>query len=405
MPEFLPGLELCRIFYTEAVRPLLDDAFPGLPHAAARLGPGSDVLGHDTARSTDHDWGPQLTLFLSAADHDRHGPAIDELLRRRLPGQVRGWPTNFEPPHARVRVMTPTSGPVAHRVGITTVRAWSMAQLGVDAAGPLGFADWVALPAQRLAETAGGAVFHDASGELTRLRRRLAWYPDEVWRYLLAAEWTQIAQEEAFPGRALEAGDELGSLVVAARLARRVMRLVLLLRRRFPPYSKWIGTAFAATGFPVDLTGVADPARRPGVLCEAYETAGRWQNDLGLCPPVDATRRPFHDRPYQVIDAARFAAALWPRPGPLGAVDQYADSTDLLMNPALCQAVAAAVLPAVPGDPAALDGPAVLGGPAAPGGLDLCGRLDLPGGVGLSGRPDLSGDADLPGPAGPVGAG
>src|SRR5689334_22530799 len=41
MPEFLPGVEPARLFYTEAVRPLLGD----LLHAAARLGPGPDVLG------------------------------------------------------------------------------------------------------------------------------------------------------------------------------------------------------------------------------------------------------------------------------------------------------------------------------------------------------------------------
>ncbi|TDC71161.1 HtaA domain-containing protein, partial [Streptomyces hainanensis] len=39
--------------YEEAVRPLLDEHLPGLPYAAARIGPGSEVLGFDTARSAD----------------------------------------------------------------------------------------------------------------------------------------------------------------------------------------------------------------------------------------------------------------------------------------------------------------------------------------------------------------
>ena len=52
---FIPGLELSRAFYHNAVRPLLDAAFPGLPHAAALLGDGSKVLGLDDVRSTDHD--------------------------------------------------------------------------------------------------------------------------------------------------------------------------------------------------------------------------------------------------------------------------------------------------------------------------------------------------------------
>jgi hypothetical protein len=70
------GLELCRLFYAEAVRPLLGD----LPHAAARIGGGSDVLGFDTERSTDHDWGPRLELFLAGG----YRADIDEMLAQRL---------------------------------------------------------------------------------------------------------------------------------------------------------------------------------------------------------------------------------------------------------------------------------------------------------------------------------
>ena len=47
------------------------------------------------------------------------------------------------------------------------------------------------------------------------------------------------------PGRCAEAGDELGLVVVTARLARDLMCLCLLMDRRYPPHSKWLGTAFA----------------------------------------------------------------------------------------------------------------------------------------------------------------
>ncbi len=57
---FGPGLRLAGEFYAGAVRPVLDQAFPGLRYAAALLGPGSEMLGFGTGRSTDHDWGPRL---------------------------------------------------------------------------------------------------------------------------------------------------------------------------------------------------------------------------------------------------------------------------------------------------------------------------------------------------------
>jgi hypothetical protein len=339
---FLPGLQLCEVFYHDAVRPLLERAYPGLPHAAARIGPGSDVLGYDSARSTDHDWGPRLTLFLDAGDAARHGAGIDALLRDRLPKHVLGRPTHFTPPDARVRVMTATDGPVAHRVEITTVADWVVAQFGAPFTGSL--LDWLAAPTQVLAETTGGAVYHDGPGDLTALRAAVAWYPTDVWRYVLAAQWAQIAQEEAFPGRAAEAGDTLGGYVITARLARHVMRLRLLQQRRYPPYSKWLGTAHAALPGGVDVDD----------LCGAYEDTARRQNDLGLSAPVDATRRPYFDRPYPVIDAGRFAAALRAAvtdPAvaalpPVGGVDQYVDSADVLGSPALRRAVTAAVLDA-----------------------------------------------------------
>jgi hypothetical protein len=358
-PPFLPGLRLCRDFYTGAVRPILDDAYPGLSHAAARVGQGSEVLGLDTPRSVDHDWGPRLELFLPAADVERHGADISALLAARLPKDVHGWPTNFEPPDARVRVMAATTGPVAHRVLVTDVATWSAGLLGFDARRPPGLLDWLATPTQRLAETVGGEVFHDGPGELTALRERLRWYPDDVWRYLLAAQWTRIGQEEAFTGRAAEAGDELGSRVVAGRLAREVMRLCLLLARCFPPYGKWLGSAFRRlpeadriAAALHDALATGDPERRQDALCTAFEATGAWQNRLGVADPVEATRRPYFDRPFPVIEAGRFAAALLagitdPAVAglpPIGGIDQYVDSTDALSGPHRARAIVAAAL-------------------------------------------------------------
>jgi hypothetical protein len=55
------GLELARGHYHDAVAPLVGDRV----HSAALLGWGSDVLGFDTERSTDHGWGPRLQVFVA----------------------------------------------------------------------------------------------------------------------------------------------------------------------------------------------------------------------------------------------------------------------------------------------------------------------------------------------------
>ena len=60
-------------------------------------------------------------------------------------------------------------------------------------------------------------------------------------------------------------------------------------------------------------------------------------NDLGLTDPLDTSIRDYFSRPYEVLRADRFAAALLATitdPAlrelpPVGAIDQYVDSTDL----------------------------------------------------------------------------
>ena len=51
MSTFVPGAELSRRLYDEVVHPVLSARFPDLPHTAALLGRGSEVLGFDDARS------------------------------------------------------------------------------------------------------------------------------------------------------------------------------------------------------------------------------------------------------------------------------------------------------------------------------------------------------------------
>jgi hypothetical protein len=354
--SFVPGLTLAGEYYTQVVRPLLDAACPGLPHSAALLGAGSEVLGFDSGRSTDHDWGPRLQIFLADGEAGRHTAGIETALARGLQPAFRGYPTAFPRSHE-------PGGRARPGVEVAGIGGWLTARLGFDPRTGVSLLDWLATPAQRLAEVTTGRVFHDGTGELGRARAHLSWYPDDVWRYVLACQWHRIAEEEAFPGRCAEAGDELGSAVVTARLARDLMRLGLLMGRRYPPYSKWLGTAFArmpaagplAAALAAAVTA-ADWPSREAHLGRAYRAAAAWHNDLGLTAPLDPGTRPFYDRPYQVLGAGRFTGAL--RAGiagpplrrlPLtGACDQFIDSTPALGDLTLLRAATAASLNQLP---------------------------------------------------------
>lgn len=348
-PAFVPGVELAGRLYREAVRPLLDRHFPGLVHTAALIGPGSEVLGFDTARSTDHDWGPRLQLFLRPRDVGR-GADISGLLAERLPAAIAGYSTNLVPAEdSGTRHMRPADGLVQHGVEVIELGAWLMDHLGFDPRVEITTDDWLATPTQALAEVTKGAVFHDGLNQLDAVRQRLAWYPDDVWRYVLACQWHRIGEEEAFVGRCAEVDDELGSAVIAARLVRDLMRLCLLLNRVYPPYGKWLGSAFrtlpCSSRLAPMLTAALGAGDREQHLADAFEAVASLHNEAGLTQPVDPRTRSFHDRPYRVLHTERFAAPLMatvhnPALRALtGAIDQFVDNTGALTDRRLARAM------------------------------------------------------------------
>jgi hypothetical protein len=328
--DFVPGLELSRGFYEEVVRELVGD----VQHSAALLGPGSDVLGWDNVRSTDHAWGPRLQVFVDAEDVARVRQAIDT----SLPDTFRGWPTRYGWDDV----------PVSHHVEVVPLRDWIAEHIGFDPRDGVELAHWLATPQQLLLEVTRGAVHHDPVGDLAAVQEALAWYPDEVWLWLVACQWRRIDQEEPFVGRAAEVGDELGSRIVAARLVRDLVRRAFLLERRYAPYSKWLGTGFrelvAGTTLRdplLDVLAATDYTAREEALVRAVRSAAVLHNAAGVTEPVDDEVGLFHARPFRVLGSSRFVDACLERVSDprlrrlrlVGAIDQLADSTDLLSEP------------------------------------------------------------------------
>lgn len=330
MGQFRSAGELGVGFHADVIAPLVGDA----GYAAGLLGWGSDVLGYDTERSMDHGWGPRVVVLV---DQD----AVENV-RRRV---QTGLPDEYE--GQAVRFGWDQHEPTNH-VTVATVGDWLRGHLGFDASQGIGYDDWLVTPQQQILGVVAGRVYAD-DGRLAAVREALAWYPDQLWRWMLACQWSRIAQEEAFVQRTYEVGDELGSRVVTARLVRDVMRLVFLQSRTYAPYAKWLGTAFARLGHPdgldqalADAVAAADFTERERALVTAYELVARRHNALGITAELDPSPRPYFDRPAMVLAAARFVHACLVTVtdervrsfGLIGSIDQFADNTDLLSNPA-----------------------------------------------------------------------
>jgi hypothetical protein len=123
------------------------------------------------------------------------------------------------------------------------------------------------------------------------------------------------------------------------------------MERRYAPYSKWFGSAFARLECAVRLRPLLDAvlsARgwhdRQQHLVHAYEIIAAMHNDLGITEPLSTEAFRFHGRPFLIIHADRFADAIRDQikdlrvrnlPEAVGSIDQFVDSTDVLSNTAL----------------------------------------------------------------------
>jgi len=352
MNQFIPGLELSRRFYYESVKPILDVEFPMLHFTAARLGNGSEILGFDTSISTDHDWGPRLQLFLRHGDYEQFHGEVIERLRHKLPRHFMGYSTHFgDPDEEGTRLLVEADGLVNHRVEVWTIQGFFIDYMAYDPREEPTIFDWLSWPQQHLLGVTAGAVYDDYLGELKPLRERLKYYPHDVWLYLLTAQWSRIGQEEAFVGRTGEVGDELGSRLLASRLVHDLMQLCFLMERSYAPYPKWFGTAFSRLTCAPSLTPILAKVlnapewlKRQDYLCQSYEMVASMHNDLGITEPLETAVRNFHNRPFCVIDAARFVRAIKGTikdpvveaiATNIGGIDQFSHSTDLRSNPQL----------------------------------------------------------------------
>lgn len=331
MAAFVPGLELARSLYEGVVAGAI-----ARPHTACLLGEGSEVQGFDDERSRDHEWGPRLQLFVPVADVDHAARAV----RAALPPTFRGYPTRW---------FSHAEGRITDHLEITTTALWMATRLPTIPTAPSDHAAWLAIPQQHLRQLTAGGVFHDDLQELTALREAFAWYPTDVWRWLLACQWHLIGQATPLLGRTLETGDRRGSQLLTAHLARLVMEMAFLQERQYRPYAKWFGRAFEDLGACRDLGPLLDAAladRDDEAFTPALLLLGSRHDELGLTdrvgPRVEQFAVGIDDavRPYPVLNTPEYIEASVASIGDralrdlprVGSIDQLTHADDTLIT-------------------------------------------------------------------------
>lgn len=343
---FVPGRELSRMLASE-VEPRLRSLLTDVPLSLAFIGAGSDVLGYDTSRSMDHDWGPRVTILVATGQIDRVRAVVDANLDQLLPSSIAGIATRYSR-HQDDSLLADPAG-AEHRLAVTSLNRLLESHLNIESTEEITTSVWLSMPMQSLLEITSGEVFVDDVGELTLARRRLAFYPDAIWRYQLSALWMRVAQVNPFIGRTAESGDNVGSALITASIVRDLMRIALLQSRAYAPYAKWLGTCCART----ETGAVILPALTSAVSATDWRTREQGVNHAGLklvqqlnklelIGEVPATTEQFHNRPFTILPAERIARALRDSlsgtdcehlPPFVGGIDVVTDSTDALKNP------------------------------------------------------------------------
>ena len=225
----MKGLELARAFFEEYGKPMLEGFPELLPYLAAGLtGSGSECFGYDDEISRDHDFEPGFCIFLPGEETlDRKNAFMLERAYTKLPKEFQGF---------RRSQMQPVGGA---RHGVLRTSDFFLAKTGTPD-GQLSLTDWLTVPEATLAEAVNGDIFFDNYGEVSRIRQRLAYYPEDIWRKKLAGHLLLMAQSGQYNYTRCLGHNETGAAQMAVfEYARSCMQVVFLLNRTYQPYYKW----------------------------------------------------------------------------------------------------------------------------------------------------------------------
>lgn len=314
--KFIPGMELNQNYYTEIVAPLLKQFDPQLTYSASFIGYGSDVLGYDNATSMDHNWGPRMQIFVGAEDTGRIEP-IKDYLRKHLPGEFMGFPTNFSEKtfDGTQHMAASQSNEVNHLIEVYEIGKYFEEIFHKDVA-ELTNLDWLCVTEQKLVELTGGRVFHDGLDRLNKARSMLKYYPREVKLVKLAAYWDCIANEEPFVGRRNEFNDLLGVKMISARIVNTLLKICFVLKDTYVSYSKWFTRKFDELILPevkamaVGILTENDPHEIEKKLAYLYCEILQLQNRSSGLPKIEKEISNFYKRPYKVIMANEISETL-----------------------------------------------------------------------------------------------
>ncbi len=224
------GLELCRNYYEEYGKPMIETKFADYKDkiAVGLVGKGSDCFGFDDEYSMDHDYGPRFVMWVTSKTYEEIGEALQEEYEK-LPTSYQGV-DRIETFHGR------------DRAGVMIIEEFYKKLLGVDLFNNPSVQDWLNVEEYALAAAVNGEVFIDKEGIFTHCRNQLkAYYPKAVWYRRLAQAAALFSQNGQYNmPRMLKRGQYVAAELAKAECMKQTMKIQYLLNHQYAPHDKWL---------------------------------------------------------------------------------------------------------------------------------------------------------------------
>lgn len=223
------GLDLSEKFYIEYGVPMLQNEFSHLESVVAvgLMGSGSECFGYDDEISRDHDFEPGFCIFVPDGIDERDFFQLDKAYRR-LPREFMGFSRTVD---------VPVGG---SRHGVFRIGDFFSGKVGTPD-GNLQLREWFLVPEQGLAEATNGKIFRDDSGEVSDIRRRLFYYPEDVRLKKLAGNLLVMGQSGQYNyPRCISRGDTAAAQLAVNEFVKSTLNVIFLINKKYCPYYKWV---------------------------------------------------------------------------------------------------------------------------------------------------------------------
>lgn len=232
----ISGLALCRNYYEEYCKPMLQERFPAYVDkiTVGLVGEGSDCFGYDDMYSMDHDWGPSLLLWVNDEVYEEIGEALKKAYEE-LPKEYDGYAYK-------------ESVLAQDRRGVQRIEDFYRKLLGSENCPQRGQEwtakniKWEAISDERLAAAVNGEVFAEGDGEFDRIRKLLQeGYPKRLWLLKIAETAARFSQSGQYNyGRTRQRGDMVTAQIMLMEAVKEALKLLYYMKGEYPPHDKWL---------------------------------------------------------------------------------------------------------------------------------------------------------------------